>query len=211
MSSAKQSLFKELDLDEPQWDVFSMTYDALKARLAEIKQGADVIAHCAKCGLALTAGSEGECFTVCDQCWESERAMSDAKRWQVSSLGRMENGVWTDDKVCGNPLSSDPKECFVHVVLASDYDALKARLEALEATLTDLASPDFMVKYRKLERDAARLAEAVELLRRRDDGLHWKTWREWTDAVAKCIANFDAARAADSAPVAQGESDAGTN
>ena len=42
--------------------------------------------------------------------------------------------------------------------------ALKARLVALEATLTDLASPDFMVKYRKLERDAARLAEAIAVL-----------------------------------------------
>lgn len=57
--------------------------------------------------------------------------------------------------------------------------ALNVRQAELEATLTDLASPDFMVKYRKLERDAARLAEAERLLRKWHGSGHYDCEDGW--------------------------------
>jgi hypothetical protein len=35
---------------------------------------APLIGHCARCGVGLYGGSEGECFTVCTPCYEAERA-----------------------------------------------------------------------------------------------------------------------------------------
>lgn len=96
-------------------------------------------------------------------------------RWFASEAFRMEGGVIVERKA-GQPFSSNPAECFVDVVLASDHDAKCAEAERLPEANEHLW----------------RVYEAIYGHRNTEGFDHWSTASKGTAAV---VAQRDALRA----------------
>ena len=60
--------------------------------------------------------------------------MSEVKRWAATELVRFEDGLIMERRGTDR-FSSNPAAAFIAVVLASDYDTLKAERDALERDL----------------------------------------------------------------------------